>query len=110
MYWCFLFLVRITVINMKYFKEPTTQQVYAYEDDGSQDKFILAGLIAISEEEAKEIVVKNKPQLTAEQVDRIRRTAYEKESDPLFFKAQRGEATLDEWKQKVAEIKARILI
>jgi hypothetical protein len=36
-----------------------------------------------------------------------RRSAYEKESDPLFFKAQRGEATMQEWLDKVAEIKAR---
>jgi len=36
-----------------------------------------------------------------------RRAAYIAEADPLFFKAQRGEATLDEWQTKVAEIKAR---
>ena len=33
--------------------------------------------------------------------------AYRSEADPLFFKAQRGEATTDEWTAKVAEIKAR---
>ena len=27
--------------------------------------------------------------------------------DPLFFKAQRGEATMEEWIAKVNEIKAR---
>jgi hypothetical protein len=36
-----------------------------------------------------------------------RRNAYIAEADPLFFKAQRGEATLQEWQDKVAEIKAR---
>jgi hypothetical protein len=36
-----------------------------------------------------------------------RAAAYQQESDPLFFKAQRGEATMDEWLAKVAEIKAR---
>ncbi len=36
-----------------------------------------------------------------------RRIAYAAEADPLFFKAQRGEATLAEWQAKVAEIKAR---
>lgn len=39
------------------------------------------------------------------QVQRIE--AYVRESDPLFFKAQRGEATMQEWQDKVAEIKAR---
>jgi len=37
----------------------------------------------------------------------LRQQAYIAEADPLFFKAQRGEATLDEWQDKVAEIKAR---
>ena len=32
---------------------------------------------------------------------------YATEADPLFFKAQRGEATMDEWNAKVAEIRAR---
>ena len=36
-----------------------------------------------------------------------RRAAYQRESDPLFFMAQRGEATLEEWQAKIAEIKAR---
>lgn len=36
-----------------------------------------------------------------------RRQAYINEADPLFFKAQRGEATLEEWQAKIAEIKAR---
>ena len=36
-----------------------------------------------------------------------RAAAYQLEADPLFFKAQRGEATTDEWTAKVAEIKAR---
>jgi hypothetical protein len=36
-----------------------------------------------------------------------RRAAYIAEADPLFFKAQRGEATMEEWQAKVAEIKIR---
>jgi hypothetical protein len=36
-----------------------------------------------------------------------RRAAYIAEADPLFFKAQRGEATVEEWQEKVAEIKQR---
>ena len=45
-------------------------------------------------------------QLTAIAKER-RQRAYSMEADPLFFKAQRGEATTDEWTAKVAEIKAR---
>jgi hypothetical protein len=36
-----------------------------------------------------------------------RRTAYIAEADALFFKAQRGEATMQEWQAKVTEIKNR---
>lgn len=36
-----------------------------------------------------------------------REGAYKVEADPLFFKAQRGEVTMQEWQAKVAEIKAR---
>jgi hypothetical protein len=37
----------------------------------------------------------------------LRRAAYAAESDPIFFMAQRGEATQQEWLDKVVEIKAR---
>ncbi|NBS70762.1 hypothetical protein EBT31_17890 [bacterium] len=36
-----------------------------------------------------------------------RAAAYVSEADPLFFKAQRGEATMDNWNAKVAEIRTR---
>jgi hypothetical protein len=43
----------------------------------------------------------------AEKVRRQRARAYRDESDPLFFKAQRGECSMSEWVAKVNEIKAR---
>lgn len=43
----------------------------------------------------------------AEEIKIARAAAYKSEADPLFFKAQRGEATMDEWKAKVEEIKVR---
>ena len=36
-----------------------------------------------------------------------KRLAYAQESDPLFFKWQRGESTQQEWLDKINEIKAR---
>ena len=42
-----------------------------------------------------------------EQMDVSRKVAYTNEADPLFFKAQRGEATMEDWQAKIAEIKAR---
>jgi hypothetical protein len=47
------------------------------------------------------------PPLTAEQIEALRKAAYREESDPLFFKWQRGEATEADWLAKIAEIKAR---
>jgi hypothetical protein len=41
------------------------------------------------------------------EADANRHNAYVAESDPLYFKAQRGEGTIAEWESKVAEIKAR---
>lgn len=46
------------------------------------------------------------PPTKAEQ-EALRRAAYASESDPIFFMAQRGETTMEEWTAKVAEIKAR---
>jgi len=49
--------------------------------------------------------------LIAEQPRKIaqqqRASAYTAEADPLFFKSQRGEATIEEWQAKVAEIRSR---
>lgn len=56
---------------------------------------------------------KTADELTADEAERIanieaqRAQAYRNESDPLFFKSQRGEATQQEWLDKIAEIKAR---
>lgn len=36
-----------------------------------------------------------------------RATAYAAEADPLFFAAQRGEATMEQWRAKVDEIRNR---
>jgi hypothetical protein len=36
-----------------------------------------------------------------------RAAAYAAEADPLFFKAQRGEVSMDDWTAKVEEIRAR---
>lgn len=42
-----------------------------------------------------------------EEQEAKRAEAYRLESDPLFFMAQRGKATQQEWLDKIAEIEAR---
>lgn len=92
---------------MKFYKDPTTAQVHAYAADGSQDAHILPQLVPITEEEALALAENNKPRLTPEQVKRVRQKAFALEADPLFFKAQRGEATMGDWLAKVQEIRNR---
>ena len=57
---------------------------------------------------AEEVAILQPPRVFTEKEQKGNRaSAYAAEADPLFFKAQRGEATTDEWTAKVAEIKAR---
>jgi hypothetical protein len=63
--------------------------------------------VAVDEVAVAAEIERLKPIKAAEQASAKRQQAYIAEADPLFFKAQRGEATLDEWQAKVAEIKAR---
>ena len=46
-------------------------------------------------------------ELAIKEAKASRAAAYSAEADPLFFKAQRGEAALEEWEVKVEEIRAR---
>ena len=39
------------------------------------------------------------------QIEAARLTAYEQQSDPVFFKWQRGDATEAEWREAVAKVK-----
>ena len=53
-------------------------------------------------------VVTDKPNDEVNQIhESLRAEAYRTESDPLFFKAQRGEIEMQVWLNKVAEIKTR---
>lgn len=69
-----------------------------------------AGKVIVANVAGKPILV-NAPEPTPDQIAAAvaisRQNAYAKEADPLYFKAQRGEATMEEWNAKVAEIKAR---
>lgn len=57
---------------------------------------------------AAEIAAHNAESIPSRQrQEEARRAAYQVEADPIFFMAQRGEATMSEWTAKVAEIKAR---
>lgn len=59
----------------------------------------------VSDASAEEI--EQRQQAQEQEKEQLRLNAYREESDPLFFKAQRGEATMDEWLAKITEIKQR---
>jgi hypothetical protein len=60
---------------------------------------------AITDATQEEIAQRQADMVNA--VKQQRAEAYRNESDPLFFKTQRNEATTEEWIEKVNEIKTR---
>lgn len=60
-----------------------------------------------TQEELDALWISTQETVANQQADTNRHNAYIAESDPLFFKAQRGECTMEEWQAKVAEIKTR---
>jgi hypothetical protein len=58
-------------------------------------------------EEGNEPLPADSAPVPAPDTEALRKTAYREESDPLFFKWQRGEATQAEWLAAVNAIKAR---
>ena len=66
----------------------------------------VTGAVTIREMTPEEVAALQ-PQITRDSQEVARKRAYEAEADPLFFMAQRGEATNAEWLARVAEIKTR---
>lgn len=60
-----------------------------------------------TEEEVAQEVLRLTAELPNKLAKENRARAYQAEADPMFFKAQRGEITQQEWLDKIAEIQAR---
>ena len=60
-----------------------------------------------TEEEINAEIARLQAELPNKLAKENRAAAYKLEADPLFFKAQRGEATQQEWLDKIEEIKQR---
>jgi hypothetical protein len=76
-------------------------------DDGAGAFDAQGNQVTVDEDAVAAEIQRLQPIKAAEQASRNRQQAYIAEADPLFFKAQRGEATVEEWQEKVAEIKQR---
>lgn len=77
---------------MKYYRDPASGEVFAYESDGSQDDLISEHLITLSEEEVSAHLNPATAPLNREQINSLRRTAYADPmtgSDPLYIEYQR---------------------
>ena len=73
--------------------------------EGQRAQFFNGTWVVVDPEPAPEPVEQLPP--TKADLQAYRQFAYAQEADPLFFMSQRGEATVEEWTAKVAEIKAR---
>jgi hypothetical protein len=76
-------------------------------DDGAGAFDSQGNQVTVDEAAVAAEIQRLQPIKAAEEATRQRQQAYIAEADPLFFKAQRGEATMEEWQAKVAEIKTR---
>jgi hypothetical protein len=82
--------------------------MYEVTDDDGQIRQIVAEESFVKAHFTNYRLVDNQPTSEAKSLQKAaRRAAYQRESDPLFFMSQRGEATIEEWQAKIAEIKAR---
>lgn len=87
---------------MKHYKD-SENNLFGLEDNVTPP----SNYVEITIEEAREIAAFKIPPPSREDIQRLRESAYRMESDPLFFKAQRGEATHQEWLDSIAAIQAR---
>jgi hypothetical protein len=76
-------------------------------DDGAGAFDAQGNQVTVDEAAVAAEIQRLQPIKAAEEASHNRQQAYIAEADPLFFKAQRGEATMEEWQAKVAEIKTR---
>ena len=81
------------------------QVVAIYEDRGAFDADGKPVQLDQAKIDAAAVIVAEEQALATAQ--RNRAAAYAAEADPLFFKAQRGEVSMDDWTAKVEEIRAR---
>jgi hypothetical protein len=76
-------------------------------DDGEGSYDAQGNKIEIDEALVQQEIQRLEPIRNNEIIEIKRKNAYISEADPLFFKTQRGEATLEEWQLKILEIKTR---
>ena len=88
---------------MKHYKDPNTNEIYAYESDGSQDDYIKPELVPITDEEADEIRAANTKSifdaLSYAEKRRIEYPSFGEQFDLLFH------GGMDAWKAAIQTVK-----
>jgi len=88
---------------MKHYKDSNTNEIYAYESDGSQDAWIKPGLISITDEQAEEIRQQKQQELLNSLTYQQKRAAeYPSIPDQLDTLYHSG---LDAWKAQIKTVK-----
>jgi len=82
-------------------------QWFGFEGERTYENMWVEGYDKPSLVQIEEGAKKHSEEAKLQQVETNRRSAYRNESDPLFLKWQRGEATEQEWLDKIEEIKDR---
>jgi hypothetical protein len=98
------FMQENSLLHLNLFRphDPRTQKLVPAEPVVEDNQVFTVQVVDKSPEELAEYQATQNLEMKA-----ARAAAYRQEADPLFFKAQRGEATTEQWLAKVAEIKAQ---
>lgn len=91
---------------MKYFRDPVTLGIFAYEEDGSQDDFIDPSFVQLTDEEVYLLLNPPPPVLSAEDICRLRQAAYSDPytgSDRFFCEHMRHHSSGNEGKAEEAK-------
>ncbi len=93
---------------MPYYKDKLNNVHYL--DDAACENFLPVDCVKIADDEVEKLYAQA-PVPTREELDAqcntLRQAAYIAEADPLFFKSMRGEASRQDWVDKIEGIKAR---
>lgn len=93
---------------MKYYKDPNTNELYAYAANGSQDAFIKAGLVAITETEADAVrLVKMKENFEALNYAKKRALEYPPITDYLDGIVKGDQVQIDKYINECLAVKAK---
>lgn len=93
---------------MKHYKDPNTNEIYAYESDGSQDEYIKEGLLPITIEEAEQLKISTtQAEFNALSYAEKRALEYPDFREYLDGVVKGDQTQIDDYVQKCLTVKAK---